>query len=150
MTKVMADMHVCMSKTNMHVCMFRSAWGLTRLARRARGGLFALRVTRRGNCRRGGLEGCQIWNEGVCRRPTINLKKCQVGPHMAPWTPKIKPKRPSWTPEMLRGAQEAPRKPTMEPQGRQIGSKRRPRCAKLRLRGIKMGPDGAKMVPKKG
>ena len=40
----------------MHVCMFRFAWGLTRLARRARGGLFALRVTRRGHWVIGGLE----------------------------------------------------------------------------------------------
>ena len=38
-----------MSKLNMHVCMFRFKWGSTRLARQARGGLFALRVTRRGH-----------------------------------------------------------------------------------------------------
>ena len=44
MTKVMSDMHVCM---------FRSAWDLTRLARTARGGLFALRVTRRGSLEMG-------------------------------------------------------------------------------------------------
>ena len=40
-------MHVCMSKRNMHVCMFRFAWGLTRLARRARGGFHVLRTDRR-------------------------------------------------------------------------------------------------------
>ena len=47
MTKVMSDMHVCMSKGNMHVCMFRSAWDSTRLARRARGGFHVLRTDRR-------------------------------------------------------------------------------------------------------
>ena len=53
-------MHVCMSKRNMRVCMFRFAWGLTRLARRARGGLFALRVTRRGRLDTGGLDDRMI------------------------------------------------------------------------------------------
>ena len=58
----MSDMHDCMSKLNMHVCMFRFAWGLTRLARRARGGLFALRVTRRGY-----LEALRLGGEEVER-----------------------------------------------------------------------------------
>ena len=49
-----------MSKLNMHVCMFRFAWGLTRLARTARGGLFALRVTRRGRLDTGGLDDRMI------------------------------------------------------------------------------------------
>ena len=47
MTKVMSDMHVCMSKTNMHVCMFRFTCYLTHLAQQARGGFHVLRTDRR-------------------------------------------------------------------------------------------------------
>ena len=51
---------------------------------------------------------------------------------------------------MLRGSHEAPRKPRMEPQRRQVGRKRSPGAAKLRPRDVKIGSYAAKMVPKKG
>ena len=96
------------------------------------------------------MENSLSWEKGASRRAKIDPKIRQIGPKLRLGCQKWKPRGSSLAQELLRGAQEAPRKPRMESLRRQVGPRRSPTGAKLRPRGVKMGRDGAKIVPKKG